>query len=229
MQRPCGVSHLLSHKYNLIQGHKMVQFLIKRFIGLIFVVLGVTFITFIVGYFAPGDPITQLLGQNYTRDAYLALKHAYGLDLPWYQQYFNFVIGMLHLDFGRSFVFKDREVWDILKDRLPISAELGFWALFLQIVIGVPLGIFSAIKANTWIDTTLMVIMLSMYAVPVFVVVVFVQIIVVQIYLHTGIHWPVTDWGFPLAVFMVGYTIQASAYTCPGRYRLSVFRSFGSY
>ena len=99
----------------------MVQFLIKRFIGLIFVVFGVTFITFIMGYIAPGDPITQLLGQHYTHDAYLSLKHAYGLDLPWYQQYFNFITGMLHLDFGRSFEYKDRAVWDILKEGVPAS------------------------------------------------------------------------------------------------------------
>jgi len=175
----------------------MVQFLIKRFIGLIFVVFGVTFITFIMGYIAPGDPITQLLGQHYTREAYLALKHSYGLDLPWYQQYYNFVTGMLHLDFGRSFEYKDREVWDILKEGLPISAELGLWALLLQILIGVPLGIISATRANTWIDTTNMTVILIIYAVPVFVLAVFIQVIVVQIDQHTGINWPVANWGTP--------------------------------
>jgi ABC-type dipeptide/oligopeptide/nickel transport system permease component len=175
----------------------MVQFLIKRFIGLIFVVFGVTFITFIMGYVAPGDPITQLLGQHYTHDAYLSLKHAYGLDLPWYQQYFNFITGMLHLDFGRSFEYKDRAVWDILKDGVPISAELGIWALALQVIIGVPLGIISAMKANTWIDTTNMVILLTVYAIPVFVLGTLVQVIIVQLDLNTGLGWPVANWGVP--------------------------------
>jgi ABC-type dipeptide/oligopeptide/nickel transport system permease component len=175
----------------------MVQFLIKRFIGLIFVVFGVTFITFIMGYIAPGDPITQLLGQHYTHDAYLSLKHAYGLDLPWYQQYFNFITGMLHLDFGRSFEYKDRAVWDILKDGVPISTELGIWALALQVIIGVPLGIISALKANTWIDTTNMVILLTVYAIPVFVLGTLVQVIIVQLDLNTGIGWPVANWGVP--------------------------------
>jgi ABC-type dipeptide/oligopeptide/nickel transport system permease component len=175
----------------------MVQFLIKRFIGLIFVVFGVTFITFIMGYVAPGDPITQLLGQHYTHDAYLSLKHAYGLDLPWYQQYYNFITGMLHLDFGRSFEYKDRAVWDILKDGVPISAELGIWALALQIIIGVPLGIISALKANTWIDTTNMVVLLTVYAIPVFVLGTLVQVIIVQLDLNTGLGWPVANWGVP--------------------------------
>ena len=175
----------------------MVQFLIKRFIGLIFVVFGVTFITFIMGYIAPGDPITQLLGQHYTHDAYLSLKHAYGLDLPPLQQYFNFVTGMLHLDFGRSFEYKDRAVWDILKDGVPISAELGIWALALQVIIGVPLGIISALKANTWIDTTNMVILLTIYSIPVFVLGTLVQVIIVQLDLNTGLGWPVANWGVP--------------------------------
>jgi ABC-type dipeptide/oligopeptide/nickel transport system permease component len=175
----------------------MVQFLIKRFIGLIFVVFGVTFITFIMGYIAPGDPITQLLGQHYTHDAYLSLKHAYGLDLPWYQQYFNFVTGMLHLDFGRSFEYKDRAVWDILRDGVPISTELGVWALALQVIIGVPLGIISALKANTWIDTTNMVVLLTIYAIPVFVLGTLVQVVIVQLDLNTGLGWPVANWGVP--------------------------------
>jgi ABC-type dipeptide/oligopeptide/nickel transport system permease component len=175
----------------------MVQFLIKRFIGLIFVVFGVTFITFIMGYIAPGDPITQLLGQHYTHDAYLSLKHAYGLDLPWYQQYFNFVTGMLHLDFGRSFEYKDRAVWDILRDGVPISTELGVWALALQVIIGVPLGIISALKANTWIDTTNMVILLTIYAIPVFVLGTLVQVVIVQLDLNAGLGWPVANWGVP--------------------------------
>src|SRR5947207_9141210 len=132
----------------------MAQSLIKRFIGLIFVIFGVTFITFIMGYVAPGDPILQLLGQHFTQGAYQALKHSYGLDLPWYQQYYNFIVGMLHLDFGRSFQYKDRAVWDILKEGVPISGELGLWALFLQVGLGVPVGILSALKANSWIDTT---------------------------------------------------------------------------
>lgn len=175
----------------------MLQFLIKRFIGLIFVVFGVTFITFIMGYVAPGDPILQLLGQHYTPSAYLALKHSYGLDLPWYQQYYNFVVGMLHLDFGRSFQYKDRAVWDILKEGVPISGELGLWALFLQLALGVPVGILSALKANSWIDTTNMAVALTLYAIPSFVLAVFVQVIIVQLDQSTGLGWPVAGWGAP--------------------------------
>jgi len=173
----------------------MLQFLVKRFIGLLFVLLGVTFITFIMGYFAPGDPIRTLLGEHFSPDLYARLKHAYGLDLPWYQQFWNYITHLVRFDFGLSFKEQDRPVWDILKDGVPTTMELGLWALLLQIVIGVPVGIISALKANTWIDTANMGIMLILFAIPSFVLAVFVQIVVVWLDSNTSLGWPVANWG----------------------------------
>ena len=179
------------------KGYNMVQFLIKRFIGLIFVVICVTFITFILGYLAPGDPIKGLMGEHFDKLLYAQLRHQYGLDLPWYQQYLNYIGGLAHFDFGLSFHYEGRAVWNILKDGLPSSAELAAWGLLLTILLGVPLGIFSALKANTWIDTTSMSVALVLYAVPVFVLAVVFQVIVVQLNKVTGIYWPVSQWGTP--------------------------------
>jgi ABC-type dipeptide/oligopeptide/nickel transport system permease component len=173
----------------------MLQFLVKRFIGLLFVLLAVTFITFIMGYFAPGDPIRTLLGSHFSPVLYAQLKHEYGLDLPWYQQYWNYITHLTRFDFGLSFKEQDRPVWDILKDGVPTTMELGLWALFFQIVIGVPVGILSALKANTWIDTVTMGAMLILYALPSFVLAVFVQIVIVWLDTHTGLGWPVAGWG----------------------------------
>src|SRR5947199_5336411 len=175
----------------------MVQFLIKRFIGLIFVVIGVTFITFVMGYFAPGDPIRAMMGSHYDPVVYVQLKHAYGLDQPFFVQYWHFLTGLFRLDFGLSYQIQNRPVWDILKDGVPISAELGFWALMLQVLVGIPIGIISALKANSWIDTTNMGIVLVMYSLPVFVFAVFFQVVVVWIDNHTGAQWPVANWGNP--------------------------------
>lgn len=173
----------------------MVQFLVKRLIGLVFVVLCVTFITFIMGYLAPGDPIRGLLGQHFDPKLYAQLKHAYGLDLPWYQQYLNFLNNLLHGSFGLSITQENQPVWDILKAGVPVSTELGLWALVLQIAVGVPLGIVAALKANSWIDTLTMGIMLVLYAIPSFVLAVFLQVFIVWIDQHTGISWPVSNWG----------------------------------
>jgi ABC-type dipeptide/oligopeptide/nickel transport system permease component len=175
----------------------MVQFLIKRFIGLIFVIIGVTFITFVLGYFAPGDPVRTMLGNHFDPVLYAQLKHAYGLDQPFWIQYWNFLKGLFRLDFGLSYEYVNEPVWDILKQGVPVSAELGLWALFLGTLIGIPLGILSALKANTWIDTTNMAIVLIMYSLPVFVFAVFFQVIIVEIDTHIGANWPVANWGDP--------------------------------
>lgn len=173
----------------------MLQFLIKRFIGFLFVIIGVTFITFIMGYFAPGDPIRTLLGSHFSPLLYTQLKHEYGLDLPWYQQYWNYLSHLARFDFGLSFKQQDQPVWSILQNGVPTTIELGLWALFWQMVIGVPVGIFSAIKANTWIDTANMGLMLVLFAIPSFVLAVYVQIIIVWLDTKTGLGWPVAGWG----------------------------------
>jgi len=173
----------------------MLQFLIKRFVGLIFVIIGVTFITFIMGYYAPGDPIRGLLGTHFNLQLYNELRHAYGLDVPWYQQYWNFLVNLAHFQLGYSFKTQGQPVWDILKEGVPVSSELGFWALFITIVVGVPLGIYSALKANTWIDTTTMGAMLILFSIPSFVFAVFFQVFVVWLDQNTGLAWPVAGWG----------------------------------
>lgn len=175
----------------------MVQFLVKRLIGLLFVVVCVTFITFIMGYFAPGDPIRAMLGNHFDLPTYLRLKHAYGLDLPWYQQYFNFLASLARFDFGYSYHYQNRPVLDILKDGIPYSTELGMWGLILTVFLGIPTGIFSALKANTWIDTTNITIALVLYALPSFILAVFFQVIIVWIDQHSGLNWPASNWGNP--------------------------------
>ncbi len=173
----------------------MVGFFIKRFIGLIFVLLGVTFITFILGFYAPGDPIRNLLGNHFEIHTYLRLRHVYGLDLPWYQQYFNYITQLLRFNFGDSYYFQETPVSSILAPGIPVSAELGLWGLILTFVIGVPVGVLAALKANSWIDTSSMSISLILFSLPAFILAVFFQVIVVQIDHATSSHWPVAGWG----------------------------------
>jgi ABC-type dipeptide/oligopeptide/nickel transport system permease component len=173
----------------------MVQFLVKRFIGLIFVIIGVTFITFVLGLNAPGDPIQELLGNHVVHSVYLSLKHSYGLDLPWYQQYWHFLTNLARFNLGFSFHQQNYPVWNILKDGVPVSAELGFFALILQLLVGIPVGILSALKANTWVDTVNMGFMLILFALPSFVLAIFAQLIIVWLDTSTGGTWPVAGWG----------------------------------
>src|SRR5438093_4759851 len=127
----------------------MLQLVLKRILSLPFVILCITFITFIVGYLAPGDPILTMIGTRHDPDLYAHLRHVYGLDLPWYQQYTNYLVGLLHGDFGLSFRFEGRTVLDLLGSGVSVSFTLGLAALILSLVVGVPVGIFAALRQNS--------------------------------------------------------------------------------
>ncbi len=157
----------------------MLQFLIKRLIGLIFVLFGVSFITFIMGYFAPGDPITTLLGLHNTPEAHARLAHTFGLDLPWYQQYWNYITHALHGDFGLSYEALGRRVTDVIAPSLLVSVQLGLMAFVLQLLVGIPVGIIAALKRNSWVDTTSMGVMLFLYALPTFVLIPLYQLLMI--------------------------------------------------
>jgi ABC-type dipeptide/oligopeptide/nickel transport system permease component len=175
----------------------MFQFLVKRLIGLVFVVIGVTFITFIIGYAAPGDPIRNMMGQHFNQATWLRLRHTYGLDAPWYQQYYTFLVHLFQFNFGLSYHYQNRPVNSILADGVPTSVELAFWGLLITILIGIPAGILSAVKANTWIDTTNMAVALVFYAIPVFAICVFAQVLIGWLNIQFGTQWPVSNWGTP--------------------------------
>ncbi|HKV58258.1 MAG TPA: ABC transporter permease [Ktedonobacteraceae bacterium] len=172
----------------------MIRFIISRFVGLIFVLLSVSFITFLMGYFAPGDPIIALLGNHTTPQIYQNLKHAYGLDLPWYQQYYNFLNNVLHGSFGYSFYYLQRPAWNVLSIGLPYSIELGLEVLIVAILLGIPSGIISALRSNTAADTTLTFIAILLYSMPDIALIVGFQVLMVILYAHNLPNLPVAGW-----------------------------------
>lgn len=175
-------------------GASLIRFLVTRFVGLIFVLVSVSFITFLMGYFAPGDPIIALLGNHTTPEIYHNLKHAYGLDLPWYQQYYNFLNNVLHGSFGYSFYYQQRPAWNVLSIGLPYSIELGLEVLIVTILLGIPSGIISALRSNTAVDTTLTFIAILLYSMPDIALIVGFQVLMVLLYTHNFPSLPVAGW-----------------------------------
>lgn len=172
----------------------MIRFVITRIIGLVFVLLSVSFITFIMGYFAPGDPIRAMLGLHTTQQIYDNLRHSYGLDLPWYQQYFNFLQNLLHGTFGFSFSYPHRPAWDVLKFGLPYSLELGLEVLIVTILLGVPSGIIAALRSNTSTDTVLTTIAILLYSLPDIALIIAFQLLMVILYQNNLPSLPVAGW-----------------------------------
>ncbi|HEX6797893.1 MAG TPA: ABC transporter permease [Ktedonobacterales bacterium] len=176
------------------------RFLLKRLAGLVFVMFGVTFITFILGYVSPGSPVNNLCGSKCTAKSLQQLYHLYGLDLPWYQQYARFLNNLLHLDLGLSFTQRGRTVWSILGTGVPISMEIGLLALTLAVLIGVPIGISAAARAGTKYDTISMTSALILFSIPTYVTIPIYQIAMVQLAAHNLPHLPTAGWGDPINI-----------------------------
>jgi ABC-type dipeptide/oligopeptide/nickel transport system permease component len=172
--------------------------ILRRLLSLIFVIFSITLLTFIVGYIAPGDPILVLMGPRRDPTVYNNLRHLYGLDQPWYKQYLDYVTGLLQGNLGMSYRYQNRSVNDILGSGVWVSIRLGGVALLLSLLIGIPAGIFSALRQNSWLDRTNLVVMLALYSIPSFVLIPLLRAFnYFVLYQHGLPSLPVAGWGRP--------------------------------
>lgn len=125
----------------------MIGWLSRRILQALFVVLAMTVIVFI-GVNVIGDPIEILVPPDADQAERLRVIAQLGLDKPLWEQYFSFLSGALHADFGRSFVFSEPALQVILQ-RMPATLELAISAVLLSIVIGIPLGLYAGLKPDS--------------------------------------------------------------------------------
>ncbi|MEK8127945.1 ABC transporter permease [Paenibacillus filicis] len=123
-----------------------------RLLTSLLVVIGSSVLVFIIMYVLPGDPVLQMLdGNSTTPEAIAALRHELGLDRPFYQQFFDYFLNLLQGDFGHSRINKDPVLPKIL-EHVPATLTLTLVSTFFSIVIGIGLGVLSAIHRNGVID-----------------------------------------------------------------------------
>lgn len=134
----------------------MTQYTIRRLVAAIPVVVGVLIVTFLLARAIPGDPCTAMLGEKATPQVCEVFNREQGLDKPISTQFLIFARDMMRGDFGNSIRFK-RPVSQILIERLPQTIELGAAALAIAVIVGIPLGIISAVKRNSPIDVITMI------------------------------------------------------------------------
>lgn len=134
----------------------MGSYIIRRLLISLVVVLFVTIIIFFGMRLLPGDPIYMLLNpsevQSFTPEQLATIRHQAGIDRPLVIQYFSWLGGVFQGDLGHSILTKTSASKEISK-RIPVTAHLGFLAFILGIIIGVTLGVISAVKRATWLDT----------------------------------------------------------------------------
>ncbi|MFK7855671.1 MAG: ABC transporter permease [Granulosicoccus sp.] len=141
---------------------------IVRTLGMILVtMLGLLFVTFIIGRIMPIDPVISVVGERASKEVYDAAYQDMGLDKPLIVQFLLYISDVARGDFGQS-LLNSRPVIDDIKRVFPATLELATLGTLIGVIIGVPLGVIGAVKRDTWIDQLSRVIALVGYSMPIF-------------------------------------------------------------
>jgi peptide/nickel transport system permease protein len=144
----------------------LLKFAVRRLLLLIPVVIGVSIVSFSIMHMIPGDPARIIAGEGATVEDIMSIRIKYGLDRPLIEQYFRFMKGVITNDL-RS-IRTERPILNELLPRFTNTAQLALVSIIISSVIGVTLGIVSAVKRNSWIDTFSMVFSLLGVSMPIF-------------------------------------------------------------
>jgi peptide/nickel transport system permease protein len=134
----------------------MIQYIIRRFFLSIPVLLGILLVTFAMARLIPGDPCRAILGEKATQAVCDRFIREKGLDKPIHVQFGIYLTEIMRGDFGQSIRY-GMPVTRMLVERLPMTVELSFSALIFSMIVGIPLGIISAVRHNSWVDVITMV------------------------------------------------------------------------
>lgn len=146
---------------------RLRDYVVRRLLLIIPVLIGVTVITFALVYMVPGDPARQLLGPRTTAQQVEALREQMGLNKPLYIQYGRYLSRLLHGDLGKSTLTLQPVAQDLI-ERFPATFELAMISMILALIVSIPLGIVSATKRNRPVDHASRIFALTGVSMPIF-------------------------------------------------------------
>jgi microcin C transport system permease protein len=160
----------------------MLAYILRRVLLMIPTLIGALTITFVVMQFVPGGPVEQVLaearagaiegrykaGRDLDKQRVEELKKLYGFDKPAHVRYFEMLGSFARFDLGRSFM-QNKDVWQLIKEKLPVSISLGMWTFLVSYLVSIPLGVAKAVREGTRFDTVTTLFVLLGYAIPGFV------------------------------------------------------------
>lgn len=168
----------------------MLSYILKRILLMVPTLLGVLLVTFAVVQFVPGGPVEQMVSQLQGRDSggeraaasgagyrgrqgidpkqIEEIRQLYGFDKPAHERFWQMLGQFARFDLGQSF-YQHKDVWQLVKEKLPVSVSLGLWTFFLSYLVAVPLGIAKAVRAGSRFDLVTTLLILVGYAIPGFV------------------------------------------------------------
>jgi microcin C transport system permease protein len=216
----------------------MWWYVLKRLLLMVPTLFGVLLITFVVVQFVPGGPVEQMVAQLQGRDTggegsasagagyrgrqgvdaarIEEIKVLYGFDKPASERFWSMLGQFARFDLGKSF-YHPKTVWELVKEKLPVSISLGLWTFFLSYLISIPLGIAKAVRAGTRFDTLSSLVVLVGYAIPGFVLGVALLVIFggqLQWFPLRGLtssHWAELSWGAKVVDYLWHITLPVTA------------------
>ena len=215
----------------------MFAYILKRLLLMLPTLLGVLLLTFAVIQFVPGGPVEQYLAearagaggasaegggmayrgaQGVDGQRLEEIKKLYGFDKPAHQRFFQMLGQFARFDLGRSF-FQNKDVWQLIKEKLPVSISLGLWTFFISYGISVPLGVAKAVRAGSRFDLVTTLIVLVGYAIPGFVLGVALLVIFggqLQWFSLRGLtsaNWDELSWGAKIVDYLWHITLPVTA------------------
>ncbi|MFW5432265.1 MAG: nickel ABC transporter permease [Methylophilaceae bacterium] len=141
--------------------------MISRFFSFFTVIFGVLVLTFLLIHLVPGDPVEVMLGDSASITDREALREQLGLNKPLLSQFGTYLNNLAHGDLGQS-IHTKTPIIELFKTRYPASIRLALLSLVIGIIIGVPLGVYAALKAGHWQDLVVTIVSVRLSAMPVF-------------------------------------------------------------
>lgn len=146
----------------------MLRYIGRRLLQTIPVFFGATFLIFAMVYLMPGDPVAALGGDRGLSEAAAAqIRAQYNLDKPFWMQYLLYLKGVFTLDFGTA--FNGQKVTSIMATAFPTTAKLAIYALAIETILGIAMGVIAGMRRGKWFDSTILVVSLLLISVPTFV------------------------------------------------------------
>ena len=216
----------------------MLSYIVKRLLLMVPTLLGVLLVTFAVIQFVPGGPVEQMVSQLQGRDSggegaaasgagyrgrqgvdakrIEEIRTLYGFDKPAPERFMQMLGQFARFDLGSSF-FYPKTVWELVREKLPVSISLGLWTFLLSYLVSVPLGIAKAVRAGTRFDTWTSLLVLVGYAIPGFVLGVALLVVFggqLQWFPLRGLtsgNWETLSWGAKVTDYLWHITLPVTA------------------
>ncbi|MGJ7499601.1 microcin C ABC transporter permease YejB [Variovorax sp. ZT5P49] len=209
----------------------MAAYLLRRLLLIIPTLFGVLLINFAIVQFVPGGPAEQLLSQLTNKENRISggptgrtldakqvaeIKALYGFDKPAPERFWQMLKQFARFDLGKSF-FQSKDVWQLIKEKLPVSISLGLWTFFISYLIAVPLGVAKAVRAGSRFDFFTTLLVLIGYAIPGFVLGVALLVIFggqLQWFPLRGLtspNWESLSWGARIVDYLWHITLPVTA------------------